>query len=56
MVRGAEMCHHQHGQFPVFDLAENPVITGPIAPQPGQIGFEPFTKPTRIGGTRLRCI
>jgi hypothetical protein len=34
--------HHQHEQLLIFDLAKNPVITDPVAPQPGQTCLESF--------------
>jgi len=40
---------NKHQQLVIFDLAENPIISNPVAPQPGQICPESLAESTRIG-------
>ena len=44
--------HHQHQQFAILDLAENPLIPNAITPQPGEIGLQSLAETAWIGLTR----
>lgn len=41
--------HHQHQQFAVFDLAENPVIPGAITPKTCHVSLERLAEAAGVG-------